>query len=522
MDESEPIRVKAILQRSGSQSDASAAAFEVAESLVSHGEATQISIRRLSARDRLTPDPLWELSPDLRSDIEKGVYDYEVTSLRVRASSPSEEFDANSQLKKMTRDRQYVSMYHFLPHRLIEPYNAFEDRIVAALQLLARYLSVSSAERTTSNTLSGFKLQSREGSVIRERLEDALSRAEPKNVGAQSIHEVRPLRSKLKSAETLADWALDARNLLSATTKGTLARQLRLISGEVISGEQRFRDSDLGLRPVDLPTNLASATRRVADFFKRMRYLGPLRDDPRAVYGLPSIPEMKDVGLKGEYTAAMLEQYQNYKVDYPSPLSVVDGLPQVVKQTPLAVAVREWLKRMDLVESVTTVDRGKTGFELSVRSSGIHKPLDLTSVGVGISQVLPSLVMALLAPEGATLLFEQPELHLHPKVQSALGDFFIGMAAMGKQCIVETHSEYLVNRIRRRIAESDGTSLNELTQIYFVEREAGASRFRSINPNEYGAILDWPKGFFDEGPSEAQLIMQAAMKKRSSKREQKN
>lgn len=139
---------------------------------------------------------------------------------------------------------------------------------------------------------------------------------------------------------------------------------------------------------------------------------------------------------------------------------------------------------------------------------------DLTSIGVGVSQVLPTLVMGLIAPRGTTFLLEQPELHLHPRVQSILADFLLGLTWVGKQCIIETHSEYLINRLRRRVAEDHSNKLMDKINIYFVEREKGKSKFQKVDLNEFGAVINWPKGFFDEGPGEAQLIMTAAMEKR--------
>ena len=177
-------------------------------------------------------------------------------------------------------------------------------------------------------------------------------------------------------------------------------------------------------------------------------------------------------------------------------------------------ALQIWLQRMGLVESVETEEMSKAGYQLTVQTVGLDKKLDLTSVGVGVSQVLPTLVIGLVAPENSILIFEQPELHLHPKVQSVLGDFFLGLASCGKQCIVETHSEHLINRLRRRIAESPDSKILDLLRIYFVELKGTASQFRPVEPNEYGAILDWPKGFFDEVEEESSAILRASMKKR--------
>jgi predicted ATPase len=187
----------------------------------------------------------------------------------------------------------------------------------------------------------------------------------------------------------------------------------------------------------------------------------------------------------------------------------------------LVKAVIDWLKYLDVAESVETHDRG-FGYELKVILPGIAKPLDLVHVGTGVSRVLPLLVMCLLAPMDSTLIIEQPELHLHPAVQTRLGDFFLAMALSGKQCLIETHSEYLMNRLRLRLALAQDDSLNDLLKTYFVEKRGLESSFLEVLVNEYGAIKDWPKGFFDQSLSEDAAILRASMSKMKARRREKS
>src|SRR5262249_3526225 len=112
------------------------------------------------------------------------------------------------------------------------------------------------------------------------------------------------------------------------------------------------------------------------------------------------------------------------------------------------------------------------------------------------------------------LIFEQPELHLHPRVQTRLADFFISMTMIHNQCIVETHSEYMINRLRYQVAISEGASLANDIIMYFVEKQTGCSTYRLIRINQYGVITDWPKGFFDENEENAAAILKAGMEKR--------
>jgi Uncharacterized conserved protein len=169
---------------------------------------------------------------------------------------------------------------------------------------------------------------------------------------------------------------------------------------------------------------------------------------------------------------------------------------------------------MGVGTNIETSDKGKLGHEFKVATSQGDSLHDLTHVGVGVSQVLPILVLSLLSEKGMTLIFEQPELHLHPKVQTRLADFFISMILLKKQCIIETHSEYLINRLRYLSAISEGNYIPENALIYFVEKEDENSTFSPIKINEYGVIKDWPCGFFDENEESAAKILKAAWEKK--------
>jgi predicted ATPase len=304
----------------------------------------------------------------------------------------------------------------------------------------------------------------------------------------------RPRASQIGSEEPVYSLADIFKESLSRLTKGIK--------------DQRAIDS------ADLTEPLTALVAAVTDSFSTLRYLGPLRDEPKPVYSIASSADPSDVGSKGEYTAAVLDLYADHLVDFVRP----DDPGCDVLRTPLRNAVLSWMSHFDIAESYRTQEEGKLGHRLFIRPRGIQNDLDLTNVGVGVSQVLPILVMALISEPGAVLLFEQPELHLHPKVQSLLADFFLAIVKSGRQCIVETHSEYLINRLRLRVAESPWESpLKEQITVFFVEREDGASTFKPVRINDYGAIPDWPKGFFDQGPKESDRILKASAAKRKTK-----
>jgi len=129
-------------------------------------------------------------------------------------------------------------------------------------------------------------------------------------------------------------------------------------------------------------------------------------------------------------------------------------------------------------------------------------------VGIGISQVLPVLVMA-YGSQGKLLAMEQPEIHLHPALQAELGDVFIEAALGSRQntFILETHSEHLILRLMRRMRETyqqKETGLPPITpadvSVLYVEPDGARSIIREMPLNELGELIkSWPGGFFEEG-----------------------
>jgi hypothetical protein len=254
-------------------------------------------------------------------------------------------------------------------------------------------------------------------------------------------------------------------------------------------------------------------------FSEAFRYLGPLRDEPKAVYPVEGSVDPGDVGLRGEFTAAVLDLHKNTPVSYLSAGSIAswDSGQTTPSEASLQEAVVDWMNYMGVVDKIATKDMGVFGHQLQVASGEGEEMHNLVHVGVGVSQILPILVMCLLAGPGAVIVLEQPELHLHPRVQTRLADFLLSLAMSGRQCIVETHSEYLINRLRLRAVEDSSDEIAKRFALYFAEKVAGRSRYRKIPVNEYGAIADWPEGFFDQTTQEAESILRAAVEKRKAR-----
>jgi predicted ATPase len=121
--------------------------------------------------------------------------------------------------------------------------------------------------------------------------------------------------------------------------------------------------------------------------------------------------------------------------------------------------------------------------------------VNLIDVGYGVSQVLPIIVDCLRGEDGGTFLLQQPEVHLHPRAQAELGSF-LGVLAkqQKKRFVIETHSDYLVDRIRMDIRDRKGLTPEDVSLLYF-ERKNGDANIHRLTIDEQGNILDPPPGF---------------------------
>jgi predicted ATPase len=263
------------------------------------------------------------------------------------------------------------------------------------------------------------------------------------------------------------------------------------------------------------------ASLSVEDFFtNRVKYLNALNYYPKPTYKLSATGYQNDIGYNRSDTANILELNKNTVINYiPSDNFKKTTIDTKLIDSSLEKAVIDWLKYCEIASSLKSRDKGKLGHELSVGIDGSDCLHDLGQVGAGVSQVLPILVMCLIAEPDSTLIFEQPELHLHPTVQFRLADFLLSIALTNKQCIIETHSEYIISRLRYRIALAPiCNDLCSQIKIYFVEKHKHGSHFREIVVNQFGAVVDWPDGFFDETPRQASDILMASMMKQRALR----
>ena len=149
------------------------------------------------------------------------------------------------------------------------------------------------------------------------------------------------------------------------------------------------------------------------------------------------------------------------------------------------------------VNQLTKIEGGP--FQLQVRKFGKNgrkgPKRNLMDVGFGVSQVLPTLAALFRADGPPMFLLQQPELHLHPSAQAALGSLFCETASSGRQIIIETHSDYILDRILLDVRDKRTDLKSDDVSILYFEREGQDVFIHSIHIDEEGNVLDTPEGY---------------------------
>jgi len=140
--------------------------------------------------------------------------------------------------------------------------------------------------------------------------------------------------------------------------------------------------------------------------------------------------------------------------------------------------------------------------------------VNLVDVGQGMNQVLPVVVRSFMEKKDSIVIIEQPEIHLHPAAHAAIGELFVKSALQYNQCFfIETHSENILLRIRKLIAENKYGLKNSDVVIYWVDSdELDGAFLEKIEINEKGELSTWPIGVFSENAQEIIDIQKAFRK----------
>lgn len=205
----------------------------------------------------------------------------------------------------------------------------------------------------------------------------------------------------------------------------------------------------------------------------------PVRSKPRRTYD-PALPTRNP---EGDYVPMYLSNlYFQHKKQWET----------------LKEALEKFGQDAGLFDEISVKPFGKKEtepFQVQVRKAGkrVKGPQrNLIDVGYGVSQVLPVITELLRSDASSLFLLQQPEVHLHPSAQAALGSLFCQIAGPERQLVIETHSDHLLNRVRMDVRDSEGNLKPEDVSILFFERRDLDVHIHSLEIDDEGNVLNAP------------------------------
>lgn len=245
-----------------------------------------------------------------------------------------------------------------------------------------------------------------------------------------------------------------------------------------------------------------------------LTYLGPLRQEPQRAYKHTGSP-YPEIGHRGEAAAQMLWLERDEKVLYRRHAG------EELAEVALLSAVSDAFQLLGITQPIDVKSVESVVYQILFELKGWRheKHVTIADVGFGVSQLLPILVMTLRSSDTSILLFEQPEIHLHPRAQAGLADFFLSLDLSERRLLVETHSDHFINRLRRRIGEDPTDQLREKISIVFVSppHDGQGATIEPLEVDRYGVIENWPPEFLPESADEAEAIFRAGLEKRGGR-----
>lgn len=239
-----------------------------------------------------------------------------------------------------------------------------------------------------------------------------------------------------------------------------------------------------------LPTPTSAENQDLAERLCRVSYLTAERLGPREVYPLQDPASTQVIGSTGENAMSLLHWGRDLRV---LDELALDGVPPS-RLRQVEARMGEFFPGCSL--ELQEVPRA-SGVTLGLRTSDatdFHRPVH---TGFGLTQVLPVVVAALSAQPRDILLIENPEVHLHPGGQAMMGRFLAQVAGAGIQVIMETHSDHVLNGLRRAVKDKT-LSTDQVLIHFFKDRDSEGDQVVSPTIDENGNVDHWPDGFFDQ------------------------
>lgn len=309
---------------------------------------------------------------------------------------------------------------------------------------------------------------------------------EASNSGSRTLRLNGPFGLELGTAEDVLNW--DSRSPIGISLEGLGAHRSEWVLG-VPSEEALYLN--VVDKPNDPPKPFSGAPRTFT-------YLSAERLGPRGFAQTSPLPDAElEVGTRGEYCAHVLGVLGDAVIQH---VERAHPLYEATTARLLKYEVEQWLGEIARPVEVSGERLpGATVAELRFRSPGATW-VRSTNMGFGITYALPVILGGLIAEPSALLIVENPEAHLHPAGQSRIGVFLAWLAGRGVQTIIETHSDHVLNGIRRAIAEHHYLDPASAFVHWFGGREGDgeAEQPSTLVIGEGGSLSNWPSGFFDQ------------------------
>jgi hypothetical protein len=342
-----------------------------------------------------------------------------------------------------------------------------------------------------------------------------------RHIGAsQSVSLSAEFKYRLQRRETILKTAklnLDQRNLLAVARSNDGDRMtLTSVAGSAIppairgqfsaalrmrnfvpslnSMMMRHRDSADTAAIVEKATKIERDMRRsfnsILSALEHVEVIGAMREPPARTY-LHSGSVGSRIGVAGENWGSFVAfaEYGRSRKNY---------MP----------AVTAWIRKAGIAKNLEVAWLSDRHFELVVQHPVTGERENISDVGRGTSQVLPVIIGGYRLNQGDTYLVEEPEIHLHPRAQAALGDYFLDLTKRGVQTLLETHSEYLVMRLQQHVA-SGALSADDVVFYYVGASEDGKTLTKLTLNDEAVFEKSIPGGFFPQRMQEATGLARA-------------
>lgn len=288
-----------------------------------------------------------------------------------------------------------------------------------------------------------------------------------------------PFGLELGSFEDIQNW--NTQDLV----KFDLTDDKNMVYSWGLAGNANSLYAEIQERPEALPMIFVEGERP-------FQYLCAERYGPRNLLGSAALPpDLLEVGFRGEYSAQVLYSLDSLFIDESRRCPGFGEADAAL----LKFETERWLSRIARPVQIDTESlsiRTVTALRFRVPDGEWVRP---PNMGFGVTYALPVILAGLTASKGGLLIVENPEAHLHPTGQSQMGYFLAIMASAGVQIVVETHSDHVLNGIRRAIGEY-GVLTKDQAIIHFFDVDGTAPQKLSFT--ETGGVASWPRGFFDQ------------------------